>query len=1013
MSEWWNTFKDGFKNSELLLLHPWPIWLVAPLLIGCVVLVIYLYNKERRMLPWFSGISLLVIRIILILLVLMMLLEPVISTSYEKPVRGVVLVLVDKSLSMSVPSELNSEGNRLMLAEALGLLKEGKRKRGPESLSQTADTAVRIYEDEFRKAFGEYRAALTSKSDLQARYRQEVEAAARKYVERINKLLADSGAALAGMDNVAPDLMGPLRVSIEKLNKQKAELTAWADKLNSPPTTPGTTQPPVTAGADALRRLFDAAREPLNEVKALADAVQRKADEDLAKSADPDVKKAMAEVNKMSRFDQVKVMLAKANIGGQKLSLLERLYEIHDLRFATFDSEVQLRTIPANATPEDAGKLLGEPDVASTAGDTLQRAVDAAKGDAQLAGVVLIGDGQYNKTETAPLDYAQRVRFPIHTVGIGDTEPPRDVITTKVEGTETVFKTDKAILNVAFVASGFQERDLPVKVEKVERDGSTIPLDGAETIVRLKPQEKTGVAKLTFTPNWDGEAIVRVGIPVQEGEFIKDNNWREIRINVVKDKLKVLLIDRDPRWEYIFLKKELERDKFVQLNSILLSTLRQGQEMPRGEQAGQFPANRAQLDKYKMVIIGDLSPSSFTPTDLENFKSYVSNNGGVLVIISGKAYMPAAYANIEAMTDLLPVRPYEYPEGYKLPGSFIEPYRIRLTAEGKDESFLSLKADPIANAEAWANLLPIYWFAPVYDVKPAATVLVQVVPTAGRGEQQQGGPVKEGGKGDQKDAFNKFKDHNLGPGVPLIATQSVGLGKVLWLGTDSTWRWRYKVDREYFARFWGQILRWSTTGHLTGRDTLTRFGPRKGDYDENESIIIECIHMQYDQQKDIVPYNMGSVTAQIFRGTDPRDPDAKQVAEVPLKYVDNSGGLYRGTLAEGLKGGEYHIRIRSTPSNVMAQTERGYAPIRVAKNLSGELYNVMLNEKLLQQISEKSGGKYYTVSTARDLPEEFERNPHKERVHTEIEAWNHWAFMVLFFIFLSLEWAVRKWKGLV
>ena len=46
MNEWWQTFKDGLHNSHLLLLHPWPVWLVAPLLVGCVALVIYLYDKE-------------------------------------------------------------------------------------------------------------------------------------------------------------------------------------------------------------------------------------------------------------------------------------------------------------------------------------------------------------------------------------------------------------------------------------------------------------------------------------------------------------------------------------------------------------------------------------------------------------------------------------------------------------------------------------------------------------------------------------------------------------------------------------------------------------------------------------------------------------------------------------------------------------------------------------------------------------------------------------------------------
>jgi|GEM_PF-3563809 len=61
-------------------------------------------------------------------------------------------------------------------------------------------------------------------------------------------------------------------------------------------------------------------------------------------------------------------------------------------------------------------------------------------------------------------------KFPVHTVGIGDTEPPA-------------------------------------------------------TPIRLNPNEKTGVSRLTFKPNWDGESVLRAGIPAEESEFITGNTW--------------------------------------------------------------------------------------------------------------------------------------------------------------------------------------------------------------------------------------------------------------------------------------------------------------------------------------------------------------------------------------------------------------------------------------------------------------------------------------------------------
>src|SRR5262249_9273082 len=60
------------------------------------------------------------------------------------------------------------------------------------------------------------------------------------------------------------------------------------------------------------------------------------------------------------------------------------------------------------------------------------------------------------------------------------------------------------------------------------------------------------------------------------------------------------------------------------------------------------------------------------------------------------------------------------------------------------------------------------------------------------------------------------------------ARQSYGFGRVLYVGLDSTWRWRFKAGDTYHHRFWGQVVRWAASDKplLTGNE-FVRFGPRK------------------------------------------------------------------------------------------------------------------------------------------------------------------------------------------
>ena len=92
-----------------------------------------------------------------------------------------------------------------------------------------------------------------------------------------------------------------------------------------------------------------------------------------------------------------------------------------------------------------------------------------------------------------------------------------------------------------------------------------------------------------------------------------------------------------------------------------------------------------------------------------------------------------------------------------------KPIKLQLTAAGRASPMLRLSDKEEENAQIWSQLPPVYWVAKVSRPKPAAEVLL-VDPD----------PAKES-------RFGK---------MPVIAVQQYGLGQVMFVGTDNTWRWR-------------------------------------------------------------------------------------------------------------------------------------------------------------------------------------------------------------------------------
>src|SRR5437868_5360782 len=119
-------------------------------------------------------------------------------------------------------------------------------------------------------------------------------------------------------------------------------------------------------------------------------------------------------------------------------------------------------------------------------------------------------------------------------------------------------------------------------------------------------------------------------------------------------------------------------------------------------------------------------------------------------------------------------------------------------------------------ASLWATLPPHYWGL-VGKAKPGAVTLAYV---------SNGTPSPDPKVESERERNNA-----------LMVRQNFGFGRVVFVGLDSTWRWRFKNGDTYHHRFWGQVIRWAATDKplVTGNEYV-RFGTREPIYRAGQEI---------------------------------------------------------------------------------------------------------------------------------------------------------------------------------
>ncbi len=307
---------------------------------------------------------------------------------------------------------------------------------------------------------------------------------------------------------------------------------------------------------------------------------------------------------------------------------------------------------------DDAADAADEIRASSAGGDStrlgagVRTVLDDLRGTAPAA-LVLLTDGI--NTDGPPLsdaaDYARRRGVPLLIIGLGSDQPVCDLKLSDLLVDDVVFAGDVVTFECRLTATGFRGEKATVVLREKGR-----PKVLAKAEVAIDADAETKQVRIPFRPTETGRFEYVVEVEPQQGESQTANNRQTHAIEVRKDKLRVLLVEAHPGFEFRYLRNMLKRDEAIELHTFLQEA--DAEHVDQDAAAlSVFPLRRDELFAYDAIIFGDVNPALLNATALQNLADFVAQpaKGGALVLIAGPSFMPAAYGDTP-LARLLPFR---------------------------------------------------------------------------------------------------------------------------------------------------------------------------------------------------------------------------------------------------------------------------------------------------------------------------------------------------------------------
>jgi len=585
-------------------------------------------------------------------------------------------------------------------------------------------------------------------------------------------------------------------------------------------------------------------------------------------------------------------------------------------------------------------------------------------GTAPISGVVLITDGADNRsknldTETALL---RGRNIPVYPIGIGASGFSRDTEVARVTTPRSVLKNALIEADVSVISTGYAGRRTRLLVDEGDKN-----IKSQE--IQLGSDGEVKNFKINFSSETAGPKVFTFRVEPFPEEVVSENNEKTALIRIEDQQPQILYIEGEPRWIYSFLQRAILDDKNLRLVTLLRQAqgkfLRQGIESPETLEQG-FPTDKAELFRYKAIILGSVEASFFTFDQLRIISDFVSQRGGGFLMLGGKnSFGQGGYVNTP-VEDMLPVI-IRFGQGDQRPPEFQNlEYKVRLTNHGTDHPVTRISSSEEDNRKRWESAPSLVGWNPTAGTKAGATVLSQgILPDA-----RQESPI-------------------------ILAFQRFGRGKSMALTTASIWRWKMELNHNdnFHDQFWKQMLRWL----VSDVPDPVQLIPENHSYSLEEPVVM---HAEVNDAS-FIRLNNAQTSVKVT------SPSGEETT-LQMTWDVDKDGEYTATFLPREEG-IHEATVEAFQNGKSLGTSK--ANFRIADS-ADEYHSAVLNSDLLKRLATGTGGRYYTLQDAQNLPEDISYIDNGTARLEEKELWDMPFLFLLLIGAVSAEWILRKRKGL-
>lgn len=229
-----------------------------------------------------------------------------------------------------------------------------------------------------------------------------------------------------------------------------------------------------------------------------------------------------------------------------------------------------------------------------------------------LGAVVLATDGIYNEGSN-PVYLHKQMNVPIYTIGMGDTTITRDLQLLDVRYNRTVFYSDYFPMKVEWNSQFCANERTVLSISQV--DGGTAR-QLQEKAILIEGDDFSGSAEFLLKAEAPGIVHYRIMLSRVEGETSELNNMKDVFIEVIEKREKVMLLANAPHPDIAAIKQSVESNRNYEVSVGF------GSDVP------------GKVEDYNLFILHQLPSSSNTIQPL--IQNIRSKNKSILYILGAQ-----------------------------------------------------------------------------------------------------------------------------------------------------------------------------------------------------------------------------------------------------------------------------------------------------------------------------------------------------------------------------------------